>query len=227
VDAGVTFGATAGNLGTGDFTIAFAIATTTEGPIAEVMSKRSICNVSPFWDVRSTAQGHLFFELYGPNSDTGAATVVPVNDGAFHTVVFTRTGISTAAYVEGRLVSRREYAATAGVVNDAPMGASIGPCIGADGTVVFTGTLDEIRLADSAEPYLLLPEFECGDAALNGGVNATDALAALRTSVGTAECPLCVGDVNGSSAMTAVDALMILGFAVGQPIELSCPACEF
>jgi hypothetical protein len=82
--------------------------------------------------------------------------------------------------------------------------------------------LDEIRLADTAEPYLLLGDFVCGDAALNGGITATDALAALKTAVGSAECPPCTCDVNNSSSITAVDASMILRAAVGQPIALGC-----
>ena len=113
------------------------------------------------------------------------------------------------------------------MANAAKLSAGAGPCIGADGTIPFEGTIDEIRLADTAEPYLLLADFDCGDGALNGGVTATDALAALRAAVGSGECPLCVCDVNDSGSITASDSLTILQFSIGQPVPLTCPDCEF
>jgi hypothetical protein len=56
-------------------------------------------------------------------------------------------------------------------------------------------------------------------------VTASDALIVLRTAVGTAQCPLCVCDVNDSGGITATDALTVLRYAVGQPVTLDCPPC--
>jgi hypothetical protein len=78
---------------------------------------------------------------------------------------------------------------------------------------------------------------ECGDpiafaaataarATFSGAaVTASDALATLQAAVGLLSCDLCVCDVNGSNTLSSTDALFILQFAVGQPIELNCPAC--
>jgi hypothetical protein len=65
----------------------------------------------------------------------------------------------------------------------------------------------------------------CGDADYNTGVDATDALIALRTSVGLSTCdPVPTScDTNGNGAVTVVDALAILRVATGAPLELQCP----
>jgi CSLREA domain-containing protein len=56
-------------------------------------------------------------------------------------------------------------------------------------------------------------------------ITASDALIVLRTATGSAECPLCVCDVNDSGGVTASDALTVLRAAVGQSVTLDCPAC--
>ena len=56
-------------------------------------------------------------------------------------------------------------------------------------------------------------------------VTASDALATLQAAVGLLSCELCVCDVNGSNTLSSTDALIILNFAVGQPVTLDCPAC--
>ena len=63
----------------------------------------------------------------------------------------------------------------------------------------------------------------CGDANADGQVKSADALIALQTAVGTANCPLERCDFNGNGAIATVDALLILRFAVGQPSEPKCP----
>jgi uncharacterized repeat protein (TIGR01451 family) len=54
---------------------------------------------------------------------------------------------------------------------------------------------------------------------------ATDALGVLQAAVGLRVCPLCECDVDGSTAITASDALATLRFSVGQVINLRCPPC--
>ena len=56
-------------------------------------------------------------------------------------------------------------------------------------------------------------------------ITASDALFVLRVSVGAAECEECYCNVNGSSGITATDALLTLKAAVSLPVTLNCPAC--
>jgi hypothetical protein len=68
-----------------------------------------------------------------------------------------------------------------------------------------------------------LPGPLCGDASQDGDISAPDALLALRTAVGTADCPASICDYNGSGEVQTSDALQILRVAVGQEIPPECP----
>jgi hypothetical protein len=85
------------------------------------------------------------------------------------------------------------------------------------------------------EPEVVAP-LACGEASevpgkLRAGITgpriitASDALIVLSASVGIAECPLCVCDVNDSGGISATDALLVR-YAVGQPLTLQCPPCS-
>lgn len=225
VDDSVTFDTSAGNFGTSDFTIAFVIQTTSADEIAGVLGKREICGFSSFWDIR-TGAGLLSLEVYESNVRTGVATTVPINDGLFHTVVFTREGTVVSSYVDGFLNAQYDAGFTANVTNNAVLAAGVSACTGSfDGTVRLTGLLDEIRLADTADPTLLPPVFHCGDGTRDGAVTAADALATLRTAVALETCDLCLCDINGSGTVTAPDALAILQRAVSLPVTSQCPFC--
>jgi hypothetical protein len=65
----------------------------------------------------------------------------------------------------------------------------------------------------------------CGDGNSDGNVTATDALVALNTAVGAANCLLCACDVDSSGTTAASDALRILQYAVGVSVTLTCIAC--
>jgi len=65
----------------------------------------------------------------------------------------------------------------------------------------------------------------CGDANVDTHVSASDALIALRTSVGTESCPQCRCDTNNSGSNTASDALAILKKSVGLTPAMNCPDC--
>lgn len=64
----------------------------------------------------------------------------------------------------------------------------------------------------------------CGDADDDEAVTATDALIALSSAVGLADCSPSRCDVDDDGAVSASDALAILNAAVGIPVVLSCPA---
>ena len=225
IDGSVTFGNTAGNFGTSDFTIALVLRTPSSGRVEGLLGKREICQFSSFWDLRSSGTGGLGLEVYETNVNVGVSTTVPINDGLFHTVVFTRAGTVISSYVDGFLNAENDAGFTANVSNNAALVAAASACIGKDATFPFTGTIDEIRLADSAEPDLLPAFFHCGDANLNAQISAPDALSALRTAVGLEPCDLCLCDANDSGKVSAGDAQTILRFAVGQQVPLLCPRC--
>ena len=54
--------------------------------------------------------------------------------------------------------------------------------------------------------------------------SATDALFVLRVAVRIDDCEPCLCDVNGNGNIAASDALAVLSMAVGEDIELACPA---
>jgi hypothetical protein len=68
-----------------------------------------------------------------------------------------------------------------------------------------------------------MPEDYCGDPTLDGSITTSDALFALRASVGASACSPSRCDVNFSGTVTASDALAILRAAVGLPVVLECP----
>ncbi|HEY2772863.1 MAG TPA: dockerin type I domain-containing protein [Candidatus Binatia bacterium] len=78
------------------------------------------------------------------------------------------------------------------------------------------GILDDLEFGSAAAL--------CGDANGDGHVTASDALAALKTAVGSADCPVDRCDFNGDGHVLAADALAILKTAVGQDTTPSCPA---
>jgi hypothetical protein len=56
-----------------------------------------------------------------------------------------------------------------------------------------------------------------------GPPTAADALAVLKSAVGTFECLPCLCDVDSSAAITVADALLVLKRAVGAAAALECP----
>jgi dipeptidyl aminopeptidase/acylaminoacyl peptidase len=67
----------------------------------------------------------------------------------------------------------------------------------------------------------------CGDANSDGDIKASDALAALRKSVGSpVTCPFIRCDTDDNESIVASDALRILRVSVGQVVDLDCPDVE-
>lgn len=54
---------------------------------------------------------------------------------------------------------------------------------------------------------------------------ASDCIFVLRAAIGLLPCQLCVCDTNGSTGLSAADALLCLKVAVGQNVNLNCPGC--
>lgn len=115
-------------------------------------------------------------------------------------------------------------------------------CRGSDQTVSFcapsllcgNGSIDDAESCDDADVT-----FSPGDACTAGcarapcgqplhpegeGPVASDALFTLRAAVGSSSCSPAVCDVNSSSSVTSLDALLILKKAVDPDRALGCPA---
>ncbi len=71
--------------------------------------------------------------------------------------------------------------------------------------------------------WQVLDPLMCGDATEDGNVQSSDALVALATAVGNDDCIFELCDVDSSTAVTSTDAMIILQYAVGQPVPLQCP----
>ncbi len=172
-----------------------------------------------------------------PNAPPKNADVAVADDGSFATV-FETFIIGQGPRVDGLL-----FDAAGNIVDSSPPmtnmtdkfevhsvpadgSAARNPKIATNGTgryvVVYDDTdyLVAARLFDATMPTAI-----CGDADSNGTINATDALIALFTGVGSGDCPACVCDVNSSGPINTTDALNILFEAVGIIVELICPPC--
>jgi len=96
-----------------------------------------------------------------------------------------------------------------------------------DGNLLAGGLSEDGATSYQAMARYLAPVTveTCGDADLNGSIQASDALRVLRNAVGQAvACPLAVCDVDASGAVQASDALRVLRKAVGQDVVLTCPS---
>jgi len=99
---------------------------------------------------------------------------------------------------------------------------------------------NDVTPSDIMEPFLSTPNhnleltlklmadlgwsgiIQCGDADRNGARNATDALIALRTSVGASSCRESLCDPSADGRVSATDALIMLKGAVGQSVVYDC-----
>ena len=141
------------NPGTGDFTVDFWMKTSSQptGGVGDnILSKRPICNVASFWDIRlggaTGTDGRLRVELFeegGANSNFNASTI-KVNDGQWRHIAVVREGPMSRLYIDGAL-DISSTGGTTNISNDADILVGNGPCVGVDGTTFFDGELDEIE----------------------------------------------------------------------------------
>jgi hypothetical protein len=90
-------------------------------------------------------------------------------------------------------------------------------------TVVVTTTMEVTTTTQPVTTTTILEVSICGDANSDGDITAGDALIALKTAVGSAQCikPRC--DYNGDDLLSSSDALAILKVSVGQIVIPMCP----
>jgi hypothetical protein len=159
VDDTVSFGTSAGNLGATDFTIALAIKTTFPGVDEVILTKRPICNFSSFFDIHEGTGGRLSFEIDGTDASdhTGLGSLDSVDDGFFHTVVITRQGQIVSFFVDGVPSGSSDLGTPQNVDNATDLVLGSSPCVGLNGSTRLTGVVDELRIANTADPNLLPP----------------------------------------------------------------------
>jgi hypothetical protein len=138
------------NIGLGDFRIAFTIQTSATVGSA-VVNQRGNCAAGIYWDVRMQANGALAIETDNntlrPAGYTILGGTIPINDGATHGVVITRTGGLLAIRVDG-VLDPTDAGATSTATFDTTLGAPLrigtDVCDGIDGTVALSGTVTSV-----------------------------------------------------------------------------------
>jgi hypothetical protein len=152
VDDLVSFGSTAGNFGTSDFTIDFWIKPTStrfEG----VLGKRPICMHASFWDVRWDINQGVVVELdqdsWGTNYNVMFAPKA-IDDGDFHHVAIVRQGTAASVYIDGAVDASQTTPGVTNISNSASLIAGKSACTGSGATEFFTGLLDEIEIFNRA-----------------------------------------------------------------------------
>jgi hypothetical protein len=138
------------NIALGDFRIAFTIQTSATTGSA-VVNQRGNCAAGIYWDVRMQPGGALTMETDNntlrPAGYTNLPGTIPVNDGAPHNVVVTRTGGLLAIRVDGALDPTDAGATSTATFNTtlgSPLRTGTDVCDGVDGTVALVGTVTNV-----------------------------------------------------------------------------------
>ncbi|MCW5852363.1 MAG: VCBS repeat-containing protein [Anaerolineae bacterium] len=139
--------------GTGDFTVALGLKTTSTG-VQAVLGNRADASAGNFFGVRMS-NGILDVATWQDASSTNYAFVdssVALNDGNFHSIVVTRQGATLNLYIDGSLDASATAAAASAVniLGAYPfrLGAEQGSA--AMFTPAFTGLLDEVQIYNQA-----------------------------------------------------------------------------
>lgn len=163
----VQCGTTAGNFGTGDFTIAFWIRNSAQVANIQIMSKRAACLFGSQFDIRGGSGSfgeNLYIEAYSNNSGSNRM-VVPASgllDDSWHHVVFRRSGTTAVAARDGIIISTIITPnGVTNINNSAALRFAGGPCVGFDGTIRYAGLLDDIRFYNRFLSDQELRSFAC------------------------------------------------------------------
>lgn len=160
VDCGNTFG----NFGTGNFTIE-AWFKTAEKDLT-LVSKRPICNVSPFWTLSTRVDGKIFGEINGGNGGTFVLSTNTVNNNQWTHVAFVREGTKLLLYINGVLDQSQTHTSQ-NVDNTSSV------LIGKSACTKFKGSLDEIRVWKVARTAIEIAAWK--DSKLIGNENGLEA----------------------------------------------------
>lgn len=84
------------------------------------------------------------------STNHGARSNTPINDGNFHHVAVTRLGNIISIYIDGLIDASDTKPGIVNSVNSPELIAGKAACTGVDGTLSFTGLLDELEIFDRA-----------------------------------------------------------------------------
>lgn len=174
----IACGTSAGNFGTGDFTIAFWVRNPAQIAPLQIISKRPVCNFASFFDIRGgsgTRGENMSLEAYS-NSGGANKIVASANglfDNSWHHIVFRRQGTNVVAARDGIIIETYASNGVTNISNTAQFRFAGGPCVGFDGTVRFQGLLDDIRIYNRFLTDAELRTFACATD-MNGDLQVDD-----------------------------------------------------
>ena len=161
--AQINFGASAGNFGSGDFTIAYWMKTRSTRITEAFLEKRDACNGGHFLGIRIgspvPANGEpVHIGQPGLEIDEGPASTHvsfmasgPFNDGRWHHFAWMRQSTSSGSityvvYVDGVLDNTMAVNGAADISNPSPLIMGTSVCDGCDGTTPYSGEARDLQL---------------------------------------------------------------------------------
>jgi hypothetical protein len=134
------------NIGTGDFSITFELATSQNTGTVGVLGQRPVCNIGMFWDIRVQA-GNLIVETDDATNNNEAShytlltSTRGVADGGLHSVQVQRASGTLTITIDG--MPSGSTASAASFASLPPVSAGVYGCVtvGGDGTGPLVGTL--------------------------------------------------------------------------------------
>ena len=156
----ISFGSTAGNFGTNDFTIEFWMSSAA-GDFSEypILEKLAICGLTNEFTIRLEGRGFnnpkpgtLVADIsQSASSHVSIQSARTVTDGLFHHVAVVRQTTNLLLYIDGYFETNSSSTGIINITNSASLIAGSSPCIGTDGTSsYFAGVLDEISIYNRA-----------------------------------------------------------------------------
>lgn len=150
-DDQISFGNTAGNLGTNNFSISYWLKTTKTG-LQSLLEKRPACNMNTgtsWWGIRGSTNQVL--EIAGAQMQHYKAlyTIATLNDGAWHHVVWTRETTTLHVYVDGALNNSITTTGVADIANSTLMQLGSSAC-NLSGSDAYEGFVDELEIFNRA-----------------------------------------------------------------------------
>jgi hypothetical protein len=161
--AQVDFGKSAGNFGTGDFTIAYWMKTDSRNPHESFLAKRAACDgASSFWDIQigsgpqKPPVGFLHLGLEGAyRPDYVLDSSRAVNDGQWHHIAWVRQTsdagrVTALVYVDGALDNSTPFREASDLDNQTPLILGHDVCECCDGTRPYSGAAADLQLFNQA-----------------------------------------------------------------------------
>ncbi len=164
----VNLGNTLGNFGTSDFTVEFWMKTTASAN-QSIISKRSGCNFTNFWDFRQL-NNKLYME-WNDYSFLEITSITSINDGAWHHIAGSCKGSTAQLYIDGVLegsATEEEEFSENNISNANNLLLGEGGC-----DANFTGSIYDVRLWNIARTQLQIQSSMNADLLTQSGLIAS------------------------------------------------------